>query len=408
MYVPNEIEVFFKEYGPLIVDVLLAIPLVRLFRIYLTQFKNRTIAKQNRPSLLQLPDELILEILSAVHPPGCPSSWRNRRKCSGCSISRHELVNVSMTNKRMRNICAPFIFTHVGIGRRSYGWWRASRSLKAAELSFHGKQYATSLTINVSPGYRKFKHPSESFPRRCALALSRYDRVRQLHLVVPYYTAAAFKTGFRKSNLEFPNVRTLILGSRLEWLIHMCPNVEVISTVGPRWLDDDTDGRWSWQLLYNLIQTAGFVPNLRHFEMRADWNTDLVGTVLQCMPEIESLAMPGGQYYDEINALLSILGQFRNLKVLALAEPEKLGVGYDPPGCGNAYFGPGGNAMREQVLQQRRAAVMYVGKMVIEKMRSLNELWVGISDRATFSTNASGRREIEWSDEFRRLPGDID
>ena len=409
MYFPYEVEAFFEQYGPLILDILLALPLVRLIRVLLTRFRNRTIAKQNRPSLLQLPDEIILEVLSVVHSQGCPPSRRNRRTCHGCSRSRQELVNVSMTNKRMRNICAPFIFTHVKIGRLDYGWWRASRSLKAAEMSFHAKQYARSLIVSVYPaGYKKITYPSKSFSRRLALVLPGYDHVRQLYLIVPAYTATGFKKVFEKGNLELPNVQTLILGSHVEWIINMCPKVEVISTVGVHWLGANIDGTWPQRQPYDLIRAAGRAPNLRHFEMHESWGIDLVETVLKCMPDIESLAMPGRQYIDRAHVLLFVLCKLRNLKSLALSDPSNLRVGFDPPTCGNAYMGPGGDAMKLQVRQQRLEAVSYVGKMVLEKMGSLNELWIGLSNKATFSTNANGCREIIWTDEFRRIPGEID
>lgn len=405
MYVPYEVEEFIEQYGPIIVDILMALPLVRLLRVYFIHSQNRTIAKVNCPSLLQLPEELILEILSAIHSLRCPTSRRDRTKCYGCSMSRNELVHLSMTNKHMRNICAPLIFTHVSIGGGyNYGWWRATRSLKVAQLSSHAKQYANSFMINVDPGYDMIRYPPKRFPRRLAITLSTYEMVRHLTIVIPDYSVTTFKESFEQCNLELPNVRTLVLGSHLQWVINMCPRVEVISIVSIHWLDEDTyPGRPCV-----FIHTVGKAPNLDHFEMHENWDVHLVETVLKCVPRIESLAMPGRNYCNQIHALLSVLPKFSNLKTLAPSGLANLGVGYKPSICGDAYVRPESDAMAARVAQRRHEAMFWVGRRVLEKMKGLDELWVGCCDGAVHSAMGNGHREIKWSRAYRQSLGETD
>jgi hypothetical protein len=141
--------------------------------------------------------------------------------------------------------------------------------------------------------------------------------------------------------------------------------------------------------------------------MHEDWSIDLVQKVLKFMPHIQSLAMPGRSYTDGISALVWLLQRLCNLKILALADPASLDVGFDPPRCGNVYLEPGGDEYREYVAQQRRDAVDYVGKLVFGKLEGLEELWVGDCDKGTRVTNEFGSREIIWSHEHRQVPSEM-
>jgi hypothetical protein len=318
------------------------------------------------------------------------------------------LLNLSVTNSRIRSICAPFILTHIKLGR-DLNWLRASRSLKAAEHCHYAKKHVRLLTLKVDStcSIKETRNPPKEFPPRLALVLPQYESLEKLQIVVTPSSAANLRPSFKRCNVELPNVRTLVLSSHLEWIIRRCPKVEVISTSGIHWLRA-VNGVWPGQQPYDLICAAAEAPELRHFEMHETWDRRLLVCALRLMPSIQCLAMPAGRrYHHELTDLLHTLSHFDNLKILVLADLQHLDVGYNPSGCGNAYMGPGGQAVREREAQQRQQAVTYVGKLVFDRVSGLEELWVGDYDKATISTNVDGREEIIWKDETREASRDM-
>ena len=75
--------------------------------------------------------------------------------------------------------------------------------------------------------------------------------------------------------------------------------------------------------------------------------------------------------------LLPVLSRFTNLRYLALPDTSSLGVGFDPPGCGNVYMGPGGEAYRQQVAEEGFRYTVKVVDMVFSACSKLRDLWIG-------------------------------
>lgn len=404
MDVPYNLENFWNEYGPIIVDLLLALPFVRFFRDLITRSRSRLINENSTSSILRLPDELLLEISELVYLAEVVTvSWRCRgvrrtlAKASG-------FLSLSRANKRLRNICAPSIFQRVSIaGKCDYGWLRASRSLKAAGRSDQAMKLCTTVSVNVDSYSNSARRPPTSFSRHLAQLLPKYSNVRKLELIVPNCSGARFKKAFENNSLTLPNVRILILNSHLEWIIPMLTNLEVLSTSDVHWLTS-FNGAWPIEQPYELIKAAGRAPKLRHFEMHESWDTELLQAVLQSLPMIQSLALPGRRYHDGIQALLPTLSQFRHLRTLALAPVAYLDVGFDPPGCGNVYFGPGGEAYRREVEEQGQRATVYVGELVSRRLKNLEVLWVGSYDKATVLQTERGDGKVVWMHEHRVSP----
>lgn len=405
LYVPHHLRGLYDEYGAIIIDTLLALPFVRVFRSFLTRFRNHSKAMEARPSIIQLPDELLLEICTILYLSGPSAAQSNRiwvRKLSNETLA---VVSFSMTNQRMRNLCAPLIFKHVKISsRHGYEWLKASRSLKTAERSHDAQTLSTALSLAVHSGDHEISRPPKSFPRRLARLLPQFDRVRKLTVIVPNYSGTIFKKTFESCGLELPNVRILILNSHLEWLVPMCPNLEVLSTSSVHWLTS-SNGTWPTEQPFELIKAAGKARNLSYFEMHEDWNIELLQAVLRSMPNIQSLAMPGRRYHDGIETLLPTLSQFRHLRTLSLSGPAGLDVGFDGgPTCGNAFFGPGGAEYQRQVEEESRRAVLYVGTMVFRTLDGLEHLYVGDYDKAAALPGDYSCRQVVWTVEQRLLP----
>jgi hypothetical protein len=90
---------------------------------------------------------------------------------------------------------------------------------------------------------------------------------------------------------------------------------------------------------------------------------------------------------------------------LILAQPSYLNVGFNPPGCGNIYMGPGGKELLEQVAAEERAAAESVANLVFQTSAPLKKLWVGNRSRAEVLRDEEGNViDIKWYYEVRRLP----
>lgn len=404
MFVPYEIERFFDRYWSMILDFLLTLPFIRYLRIWRMQRSNQVVSEVNRPSLLQLPDELILEVCNAVYQSGCSNWCRVSGSCKRQPEKRQSLLNLSSTNKRMRNITAPIVLTNINLGHIDL-WWRSSRALWTAQYSEHAKHCARALSLNMQCESSKIGCPPRNFAPRLVKLMAKLEYLTKFTLVVPSKASVGLQKAFTKPNeVELPTIKKLVLGSHVSWIVSHCPHVEAISTWSYNWLYGNGDGTWPHDEPLKLIEAAGKAKTLTHFEMHEHWSVDLITHVTKHIPRLRILGMLGPRYADDFEALLPRLMRFNELETLMLAEPHYLRVGYDPPGCGNCYFGPEGRRFRRQMEEARVQALDYVGVKVFLWLPRLKELWTGDCDRAVVKEGAIGDGNPVWERVYRRTP----
>lgn len=392
------------EYGPIIIDTVLACPPVRAVRRLIIYFRNCLIARRGTPAILRLPDELLLDICQLVLYSDCPSAGVYACRCKGCMSSKRELASFSKVNKRMRQISAPLLLSTIRLGQ-GQGWQRASRTLRAVEMSVDAPHIAKSLHVDISAGHGTSVKLLKALPARLASVLLAFQKLQKLVLVIPEHHTEAFRRAFEAGTRSFPGIRTLVLGPHVEWIVPMCPNVEVISTHDRRWLRSDyyrdADRRHSLA----LIKAAGRAEKLRRFDMTECWDKWLVLATRESMPDLRSLAMLGDRYTDGLRQLLPHLIQFRKLRTLALADISALGIGYTAPRCGNALMGPSGDAARREAAKRRQEHIVHTVEMLFGRLKGLEELWIGDKQKATIVRSADGGKgEIVWSYEPRSTP----
>ena len=404
MYSSDCLEDFVKEYGLLLLDILTRFPLVRTLRTFLRDISNRNVAKANRPSLLQLPGELILDIAYFAATTPCPSHGYNG-SCFGQQTSHKELAKLTVTNKRIRALLSPILLRDLQVGK---SWWRAARALNAMERSTDAHMYAKAFKIEVYNDDGKGPRPPKLLATGLATTLQAFQQLSMLILVIPEHHTEPFRKAFEDRAVTLASVRTLVLGAHMEWVISICSNVEMISTSGMQWLHSNVDGDFKHRHSFDLIRAAGLARKLRHFEMHDWWQRRHVWAIRRSMPKIESLAMPGGRYMGGVAELMPILGHFEQLRTLALANAADLDVGFEPPGCGNVYFGPGGEEYRNRVAEAGRQAENRVAEMAFAKIPGLAELWVGDCAKAAVKrSRRTGETEmIEWTYGNRQRLGD--
>jgi len=88
--------------------------------------------------------------------------------------------------------------------------------------------------------------------------------------------------------------------------------------------------------------------------------------------------------------LAPVLGRFPNLQHLALADASLLGVNFDPPWCGNAYDGPDGAKLMEQVQKEQVEAEDRVAKTAGSACPKLLDVLVGQYARVEIVRDAKG------------------
>ena len=285
----------------------------------------------------------------------------------------------------MRELSSPLPFQAVKIDQR-HGWWRASRALRAVEDSAQIKTVARIIDVDIDERRPRCEKLPKAFALRLASTLSTLQKLEKLVLNIPEHHFETFYWRFKDSHLTLPTVRTLVLGPCLEWIIDMCPNVEVISSHRkwpPGSIHRHTDA-------YKLIKAAGRADKFHHFELSGWWERDYVLAVHEVMPKLKSLAMPGPKYRDGIKELLKILAQFESLQTLMTAEIWKLGVGYRSSGCGNPYLGRGGEQRMREDEKRAYEASQEVAVMVFGELKELETLWIGGDRKASVLRTVTG------------------
>ena len=107
---------------------------------------------------------------------------------------------------------------------------------------------------------------------------------------------------------------------------------------------------------------------------------------------------------DGLQEFLPALSRFRNLQKLALAGVHCLNVGFDPPDCGNAYMGPGGDEYLQQVKREGEEAELRVAHMVFPVCASLQELWIGTTTKAVVDRSSDGSfKDLTMSEAKRAM-----
>ena len=420
------------EYTPMVALCLLATPLITamLWSSVASRYMRSTYSK-SQPSLDDLPDDIILEICALLKNSTSVKERRDARYNNRPRSFKQELNRIdcwdfswkfllmkrprrytplkalSGTSRRMRQLAAPDLFRAVLI-EHDWNWNQALSGLDCMNNSAAAHDYAESFSIQLwledswydwwkDDSMHRGPRPPRRLAPRLADVLRKLERIHDLTLNIPEYHTEVFRKAFQKTNVTLPCVKTLVLGPHMDWVIAMCPNVERISS-GGNWLHSNVDGDYKHRHSFELVRSAGTASNLKHLEVFEWWSEEHLDWVLQYTPWIESLAMPGGNYSSSIRKLLPTLSRLTNLKSLVLADASSLHVGFDPPGCGNCYMGPGGEQYRLQVAAEGRRATERVARTVFARLRTLKELWVGDYSKAVVVRTASGAvEEVVWT-----------
>ena len=239
----------------------------------------------------------------------------------------------------------------------------------------------------------KGQGPPENLASALAKRLIQMPQLQELVLVIPEHHTDIFIKTISVSKIILPAVHTLMAGPFCDFAVQLCPNVTTIANNGWNALHAKRGDRPSLQHTRDLIAVAGSAPRFENLEIMAWWEVDLVEAIHDSVPNLRRLALDVGSYKHGIECFIPVLSRLTDLEYLALGDASRLGVGFRPPGCGNAYRGPRGKEVRERIDLQRMVAERKVEAMVASACPRLKDLWIGDSTHVEVLRHKDGAFE---------------
>jgi len=192
-------------------------------------------------------------------------------------------------------------------------------------------------------------------------------------VLLPDHHTQSFRKAFEEASVCLPGVLTLVLGSHAEWLVAHCPNVRTVSTSYSRWSTSNVDGNWRDRHVHDLVRVAGEAGKLQHFTMVAEWRPELLRSVCQELPRLDSLSMDGRPTGTPLRELLPALAGFTALRHLQLSYKPPM-----PRGWSNTNSETPDDYDRVIGLSPRDARYYYrerkIAEEVVEHCTSLRKL----------------------------------
>ena len=107
----------------------------------------------------------------------------------------------------------------------------------------------------------------------------------------PSRVAGSYRDDFIRRELQLSAVKHLSLGLDMDFLVPMSPNVESIQVIyNDPWEAFGSSSRTAQE---NLVKSARETPSLIEFTMKAEWDVELLESVLKSMPQLRILRMRG-------------------------------------------------------------------------------------------------------------------
>ncbi|CAH0051670.1 unnamed protein product [Clonostachys solani] len=150
---------------------------------------------------------------------------------------------------------------------------------------------------------------------------------------------------FTLHNVQFPGVRTMILGPNLDFFVPMAPNLQSLcSSSDPGW------GKWMRHYFprplgkptFGLVKAASGASKLREFELAALWTKELTTEFRQGFPDLETIRLHGSldgfghdgcELGEVLNGTLEDISHLKALTEICLPLTQDPLLGLEFPGC---------------------------------------------------------------------------
>jgi hypothetical protein len=294
----------------------------------------------------------------------------------GKPITGHQSIkSLSATNRDMRTRLEPMVFRSICVDVRY--WVRTLENLERIErckaIQHHIRRFYLKIYL---PHDDEMKRIPE-LPERFVGIFRRAPKLEKLSISVPDKEVESYQLAIQKPDTDLSSVRTLAFGKGFEWLVELCPQVTTISTCD----DWPTRGIRPAQPSYDLVRIASLATKLRVLEIKEYWSAELIEHIATLIPNLQGLGLLGMLQYFKLGDLLTPLSRFRDLKTLSIPMASELGIGFNPPDCGNAYIGPDGEGLARQVEEDERQAEERASRMIFSVCPRLEVLWIGRSTK---------------------------
>ncbi|KAE9400618.1 hypothetical protein BT96DRAFT_938600 [Gymnopus androsaceus JB14] len=229
-------------------------------------------------------------------------------------------------------------------------WYLAMEKLKTWNPQY--SSFVREVKIHLVLGYKEDPHFFiEDLPDQLQLAstLQKISQtsfyLKKISLVIEEERAHLFQESFSKFHLVFLAVKNVIVGPYNNYIVAYCPNTENLA--GQEIRIHSRKARMMYRTpnehTYRLIHQACSLKNLKCFVLRDRYTAKLMEDLHKSIPHIHTLILEFGLHGAfSFQDFVSNISRFHHLKVLGLAGPSQLHVGFNLPHCGNAYFGPRG------------------------------------------------------------------
>ncbi|KAF2210889.1 hypothetical protein CERZMDRAFT_99057 [Cercospora zeae-maydis SCOH1-5] len=290
--------------------------LTRLLRSIQISRHNFQVAKNGGPSLMCLPDDILLLILDHT-VAGAGSN--GRLSSVATAAGTQDLVRLATCNRRMLTLASPLLFEKIRLGR-SWGPEHMIDSLKALRQSPDALKAARELHVDL------WSEPECTVPSQlldelgsilieCMTSTNRLERIS---VSTTPSCSESLRETFKRSGCTFPQVKELVVGPHLGWLVRLCPNLERISS--DDWLIESVCGQ---SPLPEFLRAAGQATELREFSCNACWDAGSLELAHQSMPQLRSLGICG-RVGPALRDIITLLRKFRHLRFLVLPEVSML------------------------------------------------------------------------------------
>ncbi|KAG8833901.1 hypothetical protein FRC18_002918 [Serendipita sp. 400] len=257
----------------------------------------------------------------------------------------HGVFNLSMVNKRLRAIATPLIFDTIFF---THKWneteepWAGAEDSMLAILSnrdivssvrtFYCRPWISSSAHRDIPG--AFFSLFISFPNLLEIVVNLQDDL--IPQVQEEFNAIRDET--KSTYLFAPSLRSLII-SNVHWLFM----AEYISNLECLVIEFGVPGYLKESLEFDIEKLGSLHPGLKKLHCRSACMTKNVQRIARCLPNIVDISLLGGVIFERDGRYSSILDHlscyraFPRLESIEFPRLSFLGLGFNPPTCGNAY-----------------------------------------------------------------------
>ncbi|KAM3415556.1 hypothetical protein BST61_g9077 [Cercospora zeina] len=277
---------------------------------------NVQVAKNDGPSLMCLPDDILLLILD--HTAAVAESNGRPSSAADAASTRH-LIRLATCNRRMLTLASPLLFEKIRLGR-SWGPEHMIDSLKALRQSPDALKAARELHVDLWPEPERTV-PFQLLDELGAIlieCMTSMNRLEKISVSTTPSCSDSLRETFEHTGCTFPQIKELVVGPHLGWLVHLCPNLERISS--DDWLIESVCGQ---SPLPGFLRAAGQATELREFSCNACWDAESLELAYQSMPQLRSLGVCG-RVSPALHEIITILRKFRHLRFLVLPEASML------------------------------------------------------------------------------------